>query len=192
MNSSVILKYKQQPIEGNQIMVNVSYSARPSKFSKEVKSQITKNCEDIFRYIFDEIIPNLKSQVRIDFDWRYMGDKRDYFNYYGGCFYMNLHPKTDWIKNDYFEFNATYHDHYAYSVFKRLNIEIDKTWFEHERECFRGDFEGAFCADFFEDYGAQLQLMCYWPKVKKQLLAAIEADKKLAADIQNSIDSFEI
>ena len=173
-------------------MVDLTLSGRPSDFSKELKERLSKNCENIFRYIFDEIIPKLKSQVRIDFDWRYMGDKQDYFARYGGCFYMELHPKTDWIKNDYFEFKAKYHDYYAYSVFKRLNVEIDRSWFEHERECFRGDFEDAFCADFFKDYGKQLQLMEYWPKVKTQLLDAIEADKKLTEDIQNSINSFEI
>jgi hypothetical protein len=173
-------------------MVDLIFSCSPSEFSKELKDQLSKNCEDIFRYIFDEIIPNLKSQVRIDFDWRYMGDKKDYFSRYGGCFYMNLHPKTDWIRNDYFEFNAGYHDYYAYSVFKRLNIEIDKKWFERKRDGWKGDFEDAFCADFFKKYGKQLQLMYYWPTVKKQLLAAIEADKKLTADIQNSIKSFEL
>lgn len=173
-------------------MVEVSFSGRPSDFSKELKDQLAKNCENIFKYIFDEIIPNLKSAVRIDFDWRYMGDKQDYFACYGGCFYMQLHPKTNWIKNDYFEFNARYHDYYACSVFKRLNIKIDKKWFEDKRNSWKGDFEAAFCADFFKEYGLQLQLMCYWPKVKKQLLDAIEADKKLTSDIQNSINSFEL
>lgn len=173
-------------------MVEVSFSGRPSDFSKELKDQLAKNCENIFKYIFDEIIPNLKSTVRIDFDWRYMGDKQDYFACYGGCFYMQLRPKTNWIKNDYFEFNARYHDYYAYSVFKRLNIKIDKKWFEDKRNGWKGDFEAAFCADFFKEYGRQLQLMCYWPKVKKQLLDAIEADKKLTSDIQNSINSFEL
>ena len=173
-------------------MVEVSFSGRPSDFSKELKDQLAKNCENIFRYIFNEIIPNIKSYVRIDFDWRYMGDKQDYFCSYGGCFYMELHPKTDWIKNDYFKFKAKYHDYYACSVFKRLNIKIDKKWFEDIRNSWKGDFEAAFCADFFKEYGLQLQLMYYWPKVKKQLLDAIEADKKLTSDIQNSINSFEL
>jgi hypothetical protein len=179
-------------MKGNQIMVDLTLSGSPREFSKELKERLSKNCENIFRYIFDEIIPNIKNSVRIDFDWRYMGDKQDYYARYGGCFYMELYPKTKCSGNNYFEFNAKYHDYYAYSVFKKLKVEIDKKWFEHERKCFRGDFEAAFCADFFEEYGLQLQLMEYWPKVKKQLLDAIERDKKLTAEIQNSINSFEL
>lgn len=173
-------------------MVDVTLSGSPREFSEELKNQLSKNCEVIFRYIFDEIIPNIKNSVVIEFDYRDMGDKKDYFSRYGGCFCMRLYPKTKCSGNDYFELKR-YNTHYAYSIFKKLNIKIDKKWFEREKKFFKGIFEEDFCADFFtEEYGLQLQLMCHWPTVKKQLLAAIEADKKLTEDIQNSIKSFEL
>jgi hypothetical protein len=175
--------------------VYVAYSCEPSKFSKELKQQLNKNCEDIFRYIFDEVIPNLKSAVTIDFDWRATGDKMDYFRRYGGCFRMSLHPITSWIGNDYFELDATYCYHYAYSVFKRLNVKIDKKWFAHNKAFYDEhgrNFEDDFCTNFFNDYGLQLQFMTMWPSAKSKMLQAIDADNKLTNDLQDLITNFKL
>lgn len=170
-------------------MVDLTLSGRPSDFSKELKDQLAKNCENIFRYIIDEIIPNIKDLVEIEFDERYMGDKENYFRRYGDRFYMTLWPKTKCSGNNYFTLKHHFgNNQYAYSIFKKLNIKIDKEWLERKKEIYKDDF----CADFFKEYGMQLQLMYYWPKVKKQLLNAIEADKKLTSDIQKSINSFEL
>ena len=159
-------------------MVNVTLSGSPSEFSKELKDQLSKNCEVIFRYIFDEIIPNIKHVVDIEFDYRDMGDKKDYFSRYGDDFYMTLHPKAKCSRYGYFKLRKHFGcKNYSPSIFKKFNIKID---------------EDKYCEDFWKEYGMQLQLMCHWPTVKKQLLAALEADKKLTADIQNSIKSFEL
>lgn len=183
--------------KGKEIMVDVTLSGSPREFSVELKNQLSKNCLDIFRYIFDEIIPNIKNLVEIEFDYRDMGDKKDYFRRYGDCFRMTLYPKSKCRgrnENDYFELRPSGYGSqcYEYSIFKKLNTKIGKEWFEWGKEYYKNRFEDDFCADFFKEYGMQLQLMCHWPTVKKQLLAAIEADKKLTEDVQNSIKSFKI